>query len=133
MRNRTLASFLCFCILFFGCTKSDDSPIDPPTETEFNESFLFNKWWYSTSGSTSIFISSTGSFNQKYSANLEDSGTWEWTNNKHTKMKFTVIPGGANIYNQFWTVFTEIEKSSMKFKFSDDDVDYSNYSFSDSE
>ena len=50
----------------------------------------------------------------------------------HTRMKFTVTPGGANILNDYWAEYTEIETASMAFNFSDDGINYTaTYSFTD--
>lgn len=134
MKNKIILPLICcFLFLFISCSKDDDSGESPNT-TAFNESLLFNKWWFSTSGSTEFYISSAGTFEQKLSESLSDSGNWEWVNTSHTRMKFTVTPGGSNIINDFWVEYTEIESSTMKFKFSDDNNDYSStYSFTDSE
>lgn len=131
MRNRIILLLVCALLLFISCSKDGDSG---SSTTGFNESLLFNKWWYSTSGASEIYISSDGSFEYNLSESLSDSGTWEWINTSHTRMKFTVTPGGSNIINDFWAEYTEIESSTMKFKFSDDNNDYSStYSFTDSE
>src|SRR5690606_20676650 len=134
MRNKIILSLLvCVLFLFSSCSKDDDS-VESPQTTEFNESLLFNKWWYSTSGGSEIYISSDGSFENNLSESLSDSGTWEWINTNHTQMKFTVTPGGANIFNAFWVEYTEVEASTMKYKYSQDNSEYSStYSFTDSE
>lgn len=130
MKNKIILPLFCFLFLSVSCSKDDDSG---SSTTEFNESLLFNKWWYSTSGASEIYISSDGTFAYNLSESLSDTGTWEWTNASHTKMKFTVTPGGANIVNAFWIEYTEIESSTMKYKYSTDNEEYSPYSFTDSE
>ncbi|UOB17617.1 hypothetical protein [Abyssalbus ytuae] len=129
--------FLLFPILLmllFSCTDNDDtSKEDTLEEGSFNESLLFDKWWYSTSGNTQLFISSTGSFEQVLSSSLSDTGTWEWINDNHTQMKFTVTPGGSNIVNEFWVEYTLIESSSIEFNYSTDNESYAQYSFTDIE
>lgn len=131
MKNKVTLPLFCVLLMFVACSKDDDG--ESPSTPEFNESLLFNKWWYSTTGSTEFYISSTGTFQQKLSESLSDSGTWEWINASHTKMKFSVTPGGANIVNAFWIEYTEIEASTMKYKYSTDNEEYSPYSFTDSE
>lgn len=130
MKNKIILPFVCALFLFISCSKDDDNE---SKSTEFNESLLFNKWWYSISGASEIYISSDGSFEYNLSESLSDSGSWEWINTSHTKMKFTVTPGGSNIVNTFWVEYTEIESSTMKYKYSTDDEEYSPYSFTDSE
>lgn len=131
MKNKIILPIVCTLLLIISCSKDDDS--GSSSTPEFNESLLFNKWWYSTTGATEFYISSTGTFQQKFSESLSDSGTWEWTNTNHTRMKFTVTPGGANIVNAFWVEYTEIEPSTMKYKYSKDNKSFSPYSFTDSE
>ena len=136
MKNIFLISALCVLFLVSSCSKTEDTPTNNNNTTaKFNESLLFNKWWYSETGiAYDLILSSNNTFEITHPIGLGDSGTWQWIDNEHTTLEMTVTPGGSNIINEFWIELNNVESSTITLRLSDDNIEYGSlHSYTDTE